>query len=109
MTFNRVKLGRSSTFMNYFITVVSLIFLPKTLILNKSMFPASNSPNIAEQVENKQMKCISRKLYQYFFFYLIYRCLFQRFSELITKELDNFSKILISIVVYHELPVEFWG
>ena len=42
---NRVKLGRAVTFMNY---VVSLIFLPETLIWNKIMFSALNSLNFAE-------------------------------------------------------------
>ena len=41
------------------------------------MFPASNSLNFAELVENEFMKSISKKIYQYSFylFYPIYRCL----------------------------------
>ena len=35
MTLNRVKLRRAVTFMKYLASVVSLIFLPKTLIWNK--------------------------------------------------------------------------
>ena len=58
MTLNRVKLGRTVTFMKYLASVVSLIFLPKTLIFNKIMFPASNSPNFAELAENELMKSI---------------------------------------------------
>ena len=38
MTLNRVKLGRTITFMKYLAIVVSLIFLPKTLIWNKITF-----------------------------------------------------------------------
>ena len=34
MTLNRVKLGRAVTFMKYLASVVSLIFLPITLIWN---------------------------------------------------------------------------
>ena len=39
----------------------SLIFLPKTLIRNKISFPASNSLNFAELMENKHMKSISKR------------------------------------------------
>ena len=38
------------------------------------------------------MMSIYEKVYQYFFSYLIYYCLMQRFQELITKELENFTK-----------------
>ena len=48
MTPNRVKLGRTVTFMKYLASIVSLIFLPKTLIWNKTTFPTSNSLNFAE-------------------------------------------------------------
>ena len=61
MTINRVKLGRTVTFMKYFASVVSLIFLPKTLIWTKLTFPASNLLNFAEVVENELMKSISKK------------------------------------------------
>ena len=36
MTLNRVKLGLVVTFMKYLASVVSLIFLPKTVIWNKN-------------------------------------------------------------------------
>ena len=72
MTFNRVKLGRAVTFMKYLAAVVTLIFLPKILIWNKIMFPASNSLNFAELVENELIKNISKKFYQYCFFHPIY-------------------------------------
>ena len=86
MTFNRVKLGRAVTSMKYLASVVSLIFLPKTLIGNKITFPASNSMNFAELLENQLMKSISKKIYQYFFFYLIYR-------ELKTKQLKTIKSL----------------
>ena len=56
MTLNRVKLGRTVTFMKHFASVVSLIFLPETLIWKKITFPASNSLNLAELVVNEPMK-----------------------------------------------------
>ena len=75
MTLNRVKLGRAVTFMKYFASVVSLIYLPKILMLNKITFPASNLLNFTGLVENELMKSISKKFYQYYVFYRIYRCL----------------------------------
>ena len=75
MTLNWVKLGHAVTFMKYFASVFSLIFLPKTLIWNKSTFPASYSLHFAELVENELKKSISKKNHQYSFFYPIYRCL----------------------------------
>ena len=62
MTLNCVKLMRAVTFMKYLAAVVSLIFLPKTLILNKITFSASNLLNFAELVENELMKSISKKI-----------------------------------------------
>ena len=67
MTLNRVKIGRTVTFMKYLDSVVTLIFLLKTLIWNKIMFPASNSLNFEELRENDLMKSISKKFYQYSF------------------------------------------
>ena len=75
MTLNRVKLGRAVTFMKYFASVVSLIFLARTLICNKITFPASNLLNLAELVENEPMKSVYKNIYQYSFFYSIYHCL----------------------------------
>ena len=98
MTINRVKLGPTVTFMEYLASVVSLTFPPKILIWNKIVFPTSNLLNLAELVVNEPLKSIYKKNYQYYFFYLIYHCLIQRFQEVITKELDNFTKILIIIV-----------
>ena len=75
MALNHVKLGHAVTFFKYPIGVVSLIFLPKTLIWNKITFLGSDSINFAELVENDLMKNISKNFYQYSFFYPIYRCL----------------------------------
>ena len=62
MTLNRVKLGRAVPFMKYLTSLVSLIFLPKTLIWNKITFLASNALNFAELVENELMMSISKKI-----------------------------------------------
>ena len=72
---NRAKLERAVTFMKYLASVVSLIFLVKTLIWNKTTFPASNLLNFAELVENESLKSIYKKIYQYSYFYSIYHCL----------------------------------
>ena len=71
MTLNYVKLGRVVTFMKYLASVVSSIFLPKTLIWNKITFQLSNLLNLAELVVNEFKKSISKKNYQYSFFFLI--------------------------------------
>ena len=75
MTLNRLKLGRVVTFMKYLASVVSLIFLAKTLIWNKINFPTLNLMNLAELMENKPMKSIYQKNYQNPFFCLIYHYL----------------------------------
>ena len=75
MTLNGLNLGREVTFMKYFASVVSLIFLLKILTWNKITFLASNFLNIAELVGNELIKSIYEKFYQYFFFYPIYRYL----------------------------------
>ena len=100
MTFNRVKLGHAVTFMKYRASIVSLIFLPKTLNLNRITFLASNWLNLSELVANELKEYLQKKLPLFLFLFLIYHCLMQRFQELITKELDNFTKILISIFCY---------
>ena len=74
MTINAVKLGRAVTFIKNLVSVVSLIFLMKTLSWNKITFPASNLLNIAELVLNEPMKSIFNKTYKYSFFYLTYHC-----------------------------------
>ena len=75
MTLNRLKLRRAVTFMKYLASIVSLIFLEKTLIWNKINFPTLNLINLAELVENEPMKSIYEKNYQNSFFCLIYHCL----------------------------------
>ena len=74
MTVNRLKLGRAVTFMIYRASVVSLIFLAKTLIWNKINFPTLNLMNLAELVENEPMKSIYQKFTK-ILFCLIYYCL----------------------------------
>ena len=56
MTLNGVKLRRAVTFLKNLVSVVSVIFLPKTLIWNKIMFKLPNSLNLAELVINLQLK-----------------------------------------------------
>ena len=46
MTFNRVKLGPAVTFLKYLASVVSLIFLPKTLIWNNCIYELSSDDKI---------------------------------------------------------------
>ena len=75
MTVNRLKLERAVTFMKYLASLVSLIFLAKTLIWNKINFPTLNLMNLAELAENEPMKNICQKIHQNSFFCLIYRCL----------------------------------
>ena len=55
MTPNCLKLVRAVTFLKNLASVVSFIFLLKTLIWNKITFPASNSLNFAELVKNELM------------------------------------------------------
>ena len=93
MTLSHVKLVHAVTFMKYLAGVVSLIFLPKTLICNKITFLASSSLNVAESAVNELIKSISKKF--------TYHCLLKKFQELVTNdELHKFTKILISIVFY---------
>ena len=63
MALNQVKVKHAITFMKYLARVVSLIFLPKTFIWNKTSFPASDSLNFAELVENELMKSIFKKIF----------------------------------------------
>ena len=63
MTLNCIKLGRAVTFMKYLASVVSLIFLPKTLIWNKITFRLSNLLNLAELVVNELTKRVSSKIF----------------------------------------------
>ena len=56
MTLNCVKLGRAVIFMKYLTSVVSLIFLAKSLVWNKITFPASNLLNFSELEKNGPLK-----------------------------------------------------
>ena len=62
MALNPLKLGHAVTFMKYLASVVSLIFLAKTLIWDKINFPILNLMNLAELVENEPMKSIYQKI-----------------------------------------------
>ena len=62
MTLNRIKLGRADTFVKYLASLVSLIFLTKTLIWNKITFGLSNSLNLAELVLNELPKGMPKKI-----------------------------------------------
>ena len=84
MTYNRVKLGRAVTFMKDLESVVSLIFLPKTSIWYKIMFPASNFLSFADLVENELTKSISKKNLPTFFF-------LSNFSLLFVKTLKAYN------------------
>ena len=55
MALHRVKLGCSVTFMKYLASVVSLIFLLKTLIWNKTTFPVIKFAEFAELEENERI------------------------------------------------------
>ena len=93
MTLNRVKLGRAVTFMKHIASVVSLIFLAKTFHvpgIKFAEFCIAGRKWVSEEYLQKNLPI--------FFFYPIYHYLMKRFQELITKEPDNFIKILISIV-----------
>ena len=68
MTLNRVKLGRVVTFTKYLDSIVSLTFLPKTVIWKKITFPASNSLNFSELVENELVRSFFKKNYLIFLF-----------------------------------------
>ena len=65
MTPNCVKLGRK---VKYLPSVVSLIFLAKTLVWNKIRSPASNSLNLAELVVNEPRKSTYKKNLPIFLF-----------------------------------------
>ena len=75
MTLNRVKLGRAVTFMKHLASIVSLVFLPKTLIWNKITLQPSNLLNLAVLMVNEITKIIFKKNCQYSFFLQICHCL----------------------------------
>ena len=55
MTLNRVKLGRAVTFMKYLARVVSLTFLPKTSIWNKTHVSSIKFAKFCRTGENEFM------------------------------------------------------
>ena len=61
MTLKSSKLGGAVAFIKYLAGVVSVIFLPSTLVWNKIKFSA----NFTEVKENELLKSIFKKLYQY--------------------------------------------
>ena len=74
MILNHVKLECVDTFLKDLTNVVSLFFLPKTLIQNKMAFPTSKLMNIPELSLNELRKTIPKNIYQYSFLYPIYHC-----------------------------------
>ena len=61
MAFNHVKLKRAVTFMKFLASVVSLIFLPKTLFwIRKIAFLAAKLLNLAKLVANELITSISK-------------------------------------------------
>ena len=67
MTSNRVKPGRTVTFMKYLASVVSLIFLAKTLTWNKITSRASSLLGFAELLENEPLKSSAKNLPTFLF------------------------------------------
>ena len=88
-------------------SAVHLIYLPKTLNWNKITFPALNSLNLVELVINELIKSISKKNLPLFLFLSDLPLLNIKISRAyITKDLDKFTKILITIdLIDHALPV----
>ena len=77
-----------------------LIKLKKSVMQESSgKFLVSNSLNLAELVVNELMKSISKNL-PVLLFASDLSLLNVKIQELITKELDNFTKVPISIIVY---------
>ena len=62
MSLNCVKLGHAVTFMKYLASIISLIFLAKTLVWNKIKLQISNPINLAELVVNEPMRSIYKKI-----------------------------------------------
>ena len=62
MTVNCLKLGPAVSFMKYLASVLSFIFLAKTLIWNKINFPTLNLMDLAELMQNEPMKSIYQKI-----------------------------------------------
>ena len=67
MILDHVKLDRAVVFTKYIASVVSLVFLQKTLIWNKIVLPVSNSMKVIELLENKLEITCSEGIQQYCF------------------------------------------
>ena len=97
MTLNHVTLGYAVTFVKLLASVLSLIFLQETLIWNKIVLLASNLLNLSDLVE----KILNLQKFSSIFLFLSELSLLNVYFQVnITKELDNFTEILISIVFY---------
>ena len=106
MTLNNVKLECAVTFMKYLASVDSLIFLPETLIWNKTTFPALNLLNFEELVENELMKSISKKFLPIFPFLFNLSAYCKDSNRAYNCRTNNFTEVFISIVlINNELPV----
>ena len=79
------------------------MFLLNALTWNKIALLASNLLSFPELVVSEVMKSISKNIHQYSFVCPSYHCLMLIFQELITKELYNFIKVLISVYFYQSL------
>ena len=90
----------SVTFMKYLASVVSLMFLSKTWIWHKIALLAWNSLHFAELVKNELMKSMFKKNLQIFFSI--------QFIAAYCKNLNNFTKILTSIVFYWSWTTNLW-
>ena len=85
--------------MKHLTGIVPLIFQAKILICNKITFSESNSPNLTEPVTNEPAKSIYKKNLPVFLFLFDLSLFKLNIQELITKELNNVMKIIISIVI----------
>ena len=89
--------------MKYLATVVSLIFLSKTLFWNEITFPASNSLKLAELVINELTKSISKKFTNISFSirFITAQC---KEKDITLQNLHQYS--LLSIMDYQSLNFE---
>ena len=94
MTLNRVKGGRAVTFIRYLTSMVSLIFLPKTLIWNRITLWPWNLLNLVELVKNELSNSISKTFFQSSFFFLIYHWGELKWKVLKASKSRNFSQNL---------------
>ena len=67
MTYDQEKSGLAITFVKYFTSAVSLMFLTKSLIWNKITFQLSNSLNPAELLVNELTRVYPENLLIFLF------------------------------------------